>query len=262
MPEFYHANPTQRFSGLAEMYAQHRPSYPDAALDFVQTHCGLRAGAVLVDVGCGTGIAARLFAARGCCVIGIEPNTDMRQQAEATAVPAGVTPPSYRAGHAEATGLPDGRAAAVLAAQAFHWFEPQATLREFHRILQPAGWVILMWNERDATDPLTAAYAELIRGTSAEPRLERGDSTTAAPLWSHPGFQHVESRSFTHWQQLDEAGLLGRALSVSYAPRGPEPIERLTAGLRSAFAQYQADGKVTLHYRTVVIVGQRAATTL
>ena len=56
---------------------------------------------------------------------------------------------TYREGRAEATGLPTAYADVVLSAQAFHWFEPVATLREFHRILKPDGWAILMWNERD-----------------------------------------------------------------------------------------------------------------
>ena len=42
----------------------------------------------------------------------------------------------------------------VVAAQAFHWFEPEATRTEFKRILKPHGRIVLMWNERrlDAND--------------------------------------------------------------------------------------------------------------
>jgi hypothetical protein len=49
------ANPLGRFTGLAELYARCRPSYPAAALDFVLAHCGLSGRALLVDVGCGRG---------------------------------------------------------------------------------------------------------------------------------------------------------------------------------------------------------------
>src|SRR5207253_2470333 len=100
---------------------------PDDALDFIVERCGLDGTTTLVDVGCGTGISSRLFAARGIPVIGVDPNDEMRGRAEAAAVPAGPRP-VYRAGRAEATGLPDGAAAAVLAAQAFHWFEPGPAL--------------------------------------------------------------------------------------------------------------------------------------
>src|SRR5438094_931691 len=58
------ANPTGRFSGLAEVYAKCRPDYPAEAVDFILARCGLAPGARLVDVGSGTGISARLFARR------------------------------------------------------------------------------------------------------------------------------------------------------------------------------------------------------
>src|SRR5262245_18052701 len=119
----YH--PTNRFTGLAALYAQCRPGYPAAALDFISARCELDRDALLIDVGCGTGISTRLFAKRGVPVIGIEPNADMRARAEAEPMPPGLPAPRYREGRAEATNLPDSIANAVLAAQAFHWFEPE-----------------------------------------------------------------------------------------------------------------------------------------
>src|SRR5438045_3467049 len=110
------ANPTGRFSGLAEVYAKCRPDYPAEAVDFILARCGLAPGARLVDVGSGTGISARLFARRGLEVIGVEPNADMRRQAAAEPLPPGVPVPAYRDGCGEATGLPDACADAVLAA--------------------------------------------------------------------------------------------------------------------------------------------------
>ncbi len=146
MSEITRFNPLGRFTGLAEIYARCRPGYPDAAIEFIASHCGLGPGSLLVDVGSGTGIASRLFAGRGIRVVGIEPNAEMRKEAQATDVPLGVPRPTYVAGRGEATGLESASADLVLAAQAFHWFEADAALAEFHRIMKPAGWVALMWN--------------------------------------------------------------------------------------------------------------------
>src|SRR5262245_1886611 len=139
MSDLSAANPTGRFTGLADVYARCRPDYPDEALDFLIRHCGLGAGAVVVDVGSGTGISSRQLARRGLRVIGVEPNDEMRSRAAAEPAPEGGPAPTYHEGRAEATGLPDGCADAVLAAQAFHWFEPDPTLAEFRRILKPHG---------------------------------------------------------------------------------------------------------------------------
>src|SRR5438445_306847 len=51
---------TERFTGLADVYAQRRPDYPPAAVDFILAHCTLKPGATLVDLGCGTGEAVRI----------------------------------------------------------------------------------------------------------------------------------------------------------------------------------------------------------
>src|SRR5260370_14245042 len=108
MIELAQPNPTGRFTGLADKYAKYRPSYPAAALDFIMARCGLGPRALLVDVGCGTGISSRLFALRGIPVLGIDPNADMRSRAEAEPLPSGVPVPRYCEGRAEATGLADG----------------------------------------------------------------------------------------------------------------------------------------------------------
>src|SRR5947209_19187036 len=160
LPSEYH--PTERFTGLAGLYSQYRPAYPAAALDFIINRCGLNDRSVLVDVGCGTGISSRLFAARGIRVTGIEPNADMLCQAERELLSAGTPLPTYREGRAEATGLPEASADAVVAAQAFYWFQPEAALREFHRVLKPAGWAGLLWNTRDESDPFTSAYGAVV----------------------------------------------------------------------------------------------------
>ncbi len=46
-----------------------------------------------MDVGCGTGISTRLFAARGVRVIGIDPNDEMRARAEVAPASTGATAP-------------------------------------------------------------------------------------------------------------------------------------------------------------------------
>jgi SAM-dependent methyltransferase len=255
MSDLSELRPLERFSGLANLYARCRPDYPAAAIDFVIQHCGLAPGALLVDVGSGTGISSRQFAERGLRVLAIEPNADMRRQArEDTAAALAY---EARDGRAEATGLPDASADGVLAAQAFHWFVADAALHEFSRILKPSGWVVLMWNERDETDLATAAYGNVV-GPSKEAMSVEGPRRQARKaLGTCPLFHKAGQRLFGHAQTLDEEGLLGRAFSASYAPREAGERELYAAALREVFARFQERGVMQLKYVTSVDVAQR-----
>jgi SAM-dependent methyltransferase len=246
---------TDRFTGLAQIYARCRPAYPAAAIDFLLQHCQLEPGAVLVDLGCGTGISARQFAARGMRVLGIEPNADMRRQAETESI-AGLSI-EIRDGRSEHTGLADDSADAVLAAQAFHWFDHDAALREAHRILRPHGWMAVLFNERDERDPATAAYGATVGGTREAAGVEGPRRLACQALGRSHFFHRAEQRLFEHGQTVDEEGMLGRAFSASYAPREPAERVAFAAALRDVFARFQQDGAFRIKYVTSVDVAQR-----
>jgi SAM-dependent methyltransferase len=253
-------NPTGRFSGLANIYAQSRPSYPNEALDFIVAQCQLKPGDTMVDVGCGTGISTRLFSQRDLQLIGIEPNDDMRVKAETENKKDRnnfTYAPVYLKATAEQTGLKPNSADIVLCAQAFHWFNKQICLSEFNRILKTPGYVALMWNERDEDDPFTKAYGEVLREwpetRSVEvPRLQAGQALLESEL-----FHDKKRYNFYNEQIVDEAGMLGRAFSASYAPR--EGIERAKAetALKVVFKQFADNGQVVFRYETSVYLGKK-----
>ena len=128
------------WSGKAHSYDRVRPTPPRALLDLLTQLIGTPHPALVVDVGSGTGLSTAIWGERAERVIGIEPNADMRQEAthnvEGHPYAAHI---EYREGLAHQTGLPDGCADIVTAAQSFHWMEPTATLAEIARILRPGG---------------------------------------------------------------------------------------------------------------------------
>ena len=244
---------TEYFTGLAGLYEQYRPRYAQRAIDTLLQR--LPEPADVADVGCGTGIATRQLAAAGARTIGIEPNADMVEVARSVSNDA----IEYRIATAEATGLPDGAVDLVASAQAFHWFDPDRALPEFHRILRLQGRLGMMWNERLEDSPASAAYADIVRQAQAAARVQ--SSWATRNRLRDPGgtglFDNVRSQSFDNPQVLDRDGLLGRARSTSYFPREGPIRDRLEHELLELFDRFAQDGTVTIRQRTVLTLADR-----
>ena len=69
-----HRQMAESFGVDAERYDRTRPRYPDALVERI---VAASPGPDVLDVGCGTGIAARQFQAAGCQVLGVEPDARM-----------------------------------------------------------------------------------------------------------------------------------------------------------------------------------------
>ncbi|MEU2623398.1 class I SAM-dependent methyltransferase [Streptomyces sp. NPDC007157] len=142
-----HATRAHSFNAAAAQYAANRPSYPPALLDAVEEEAGRSlAGARVVDVGAGTGIATALLHARGADVVAVEPGEGMAAQFHATL--PGI--PVVR-GNGNALPLADGTADFLTYAQAWHWTDPAHSVPEALRVLRPGGALALWWNT-DALD--------------------------------------------------------------------------------------------------------------
>src|SRR5687767_5181711 len=75
-------DPKSRFSSRVADYVKYRPTYPQKFVDWLVSEAALTSDSIIADIGSGTGISSKLFLDRGCSVIGIEPNAEMRKAAE------------------------------------------------------------------------------------------------------------------------------------------------------------------------------------
>ena len=122
--------------GFAERYDRYRPRPPAALLDLLPPLAGVQRPHLVVDLGSGTGLSARIWAGHADEVVGVEPNDAMRVHAEQTTTAVNVR---YVAASAYQTGLPVGCADLVTAAQSLQWMRPEWVLPEIRRILRPGG---------------------------------------------------------------------------------------------------------------------------
>jgi SAM-dependent methyltransferase len=251
--------PTQRFSDRVEDYLRYRPQYSREVVEALRRRCDLTPAHRVADIGCGTGLLAKIFLENGNSVIGVEPNENMRLAGEDFLSGYG----TFRmvAGTAEATTLPGQFADFVIAGQAFHWFQPEATCREFARIVKPGGWVVLVWHDRDMeSTPFLRAYeAFLQRYATDYSTVSHHKVTNYGALEQFYAPNRMEIIEQDAQQRFNFDGLRGRLLSSSYAPRVGPASEDMLKALLSLFNQYAERGEVTLLYRTKIYYGHLTA---
>lgn len=245
----------ERFSNRVENYVKFRPNYPSEVIEFLRSELNLKTASVVADIGAGTGISSKLFLENGNRVFVVEPNEAMRQAAEEFLKDF----PQFQAidGTAENTNLPDETVDFAVAAQAFHWFDPEKTRGEFKRILKPGGFVILMWNERqlDSTEFLRG-YERLILEYGTDYVEVRHEKTTPEIIGA---FFEKEFRRkvFQNAQTLDYEGLKGRMLSSSYIPSAENPrYGAMLETLESLFTKHRKNDTIQILYDTNIYYGQ------
>jgi SAM-dependent methyltransferase len=150
----------ESFGADADRYDRARPSYPKALVDELLSD----GAACVLDVGCGTGIASRLFQARGCHALGIEPDRRMARLARRRGV-------TVELATFESWDARERRFDLLTCGQAWHWVNPDVGASKAADVLNPGGRVGLFWNfgrfPPDVHEALAVTYGRL------EPELER-----------------------------------------------------------------------------------------
>jgi SAM-dependent methyltransferase len=250
------ADPADRFTGRVDDYTRYRPGYPAGLVELLRRECGIGPGSEIADVGSGTGKLSECFLPLGCTVYGVEPNPEMRREAERRFAGS----PSFVsvAGRAEATGLPGGSVDLAAAGQAFHWFDPAGARAEFSRILRGKRAVALAWNwRRDQEAAFNRAWEEYLVAFSVD-YAQVADRNSMSPQVLAGFFDcgRFERTAFPNPRRMDREGLRGLYRSCSYAlppahPRYPEAMRAMDA----LFERHAAAGTVEMANETVLYLG-------
>lgn len=142
----------ESFGTEPERYDRARPSYPD---DLVARIVAASPGPELLDVGCGTGIAARQFQAAGAKVTGVEPDERMAAFARAGGVKVEVA--TFEAWD------PAGRSFdAVVAGQSWHWVDPATGPSKAAEVLRPGGHLAVFGHVFEPPPEVASAFATVL----------------------------------------------------------------------------------------------------
>jgi SAM-dependent methyltransferase len=248
------------FGADAGRYDRARPTYP---ADLVDRIIAASPGRDVLDVGCGTGISARLFQAAGCRVLGVDPDPRMAELAREGGTEAEVA--KFEEWD------PAGRTFdAVIAAQAWHWVDPVAGAAKAAAVLRPGGRLAVFWNVFGPPEDLRAAFAEVHRrvlGDSASggfgdrPLIDlyRGGWIKMADVIRRSGMFGEPEEWLSHWERpytRDE--WLDLVPTAGGFTRRPEAIQQeLLAGLGAAVDA--AGGSFTVSYTTLAGTAARLA---
>lgn len=221
-------------------------------------------GSEILDVGCGTGIAARQFQAAGCTVLGVDPDTRMADFARRHGLDVEVA--TFEAWE------PHGRTFdAVVAGQAWHWVDPVAGAAKAAQVLRPRGRIALFWHVFQPPSEVTDALVEVCRRVlpespvdlAAMPRqaldgYQKLFATAADGLRTVGGFSDPEQWRFDWTRAYDRDEWLDLLPTQGiFTQLPPDKLEAVLEGVGGAIDTL--GGSVTMTYTTVAVTALRSS---
>jgi SAM-dependent methyltransferase len=212
------------FGAVAAAYAEHRPGYPDAAVDWALSPPAGTAPPTrpgngrprLLDLAAGTGKLTSALLGRGE-VVAVEPDAEMLGELRRRF-------PSVdaREGSAESIPLPAVAVDAVLVGQAWHWFDAERALPEIARVLRPGGVLAALWN----TDDTEVEWVTGLHRVSDERRVPGLVNSGIPPRFvEHEAFGPEQAARFPNPVRTTAQGLLANLATHSWALLS-EPADR------------------------------------
>ncbi|MGH3429517.1 MAG: class I SAM-dependent methyltransferase [Mycobacteriales bacterium] len=247
------------FGADAGRYDRARPTYPR---ELVGAIVAASPGRRFLDVGIGTGIAARLFRGAGCRVLGVDVDPRMAELARNDGFEVEV-------GKFEEWDSAERVFDAIIAGQTWHWVDPVAGAQKAAEVLRPVGRLALFWNvfqpASEVAEAFAAAYDRVDTGFPFNfwkvPPLvsyEPGFTTAADGIRKSAAFAEPEQwrfgweREYTRDEWLDQVLTQGGHSRIA-----PEKLEALLTELGDAVDDW--GGSFTMGYIAVVVTAARAS---
>jgi SAM-dependent methyltransferase len=258
VPLFEDRSRAESFGSVADLYDRARPSYPPALIDALLAD----GGRTVLDVGSGTGIAAALFAARGCTVTGVEVDARMAGIARGKGLEVEVST-------FEQWDDAGRRFDVVASGQAWHWIDPRVAAARAADVLRERGRLGAFWNFGDPPPEVRELLAPIYERLAPElvnysvvldaaQRAERIDITVAGIAGSGR-FGPIEVRQFP-WVRTYSAREWTDFLETHSDHQALDPARREQLLDEVADAIEALGGTFEMPYETALVTAARAQT--
>jgi ubiquinone/menaquinone biosynthesis C-methylase UbiE len=197
-------------------YDRARPRYDARVAALLMAELDLEEGSPVLELGAGTGQLSGALLEANLDLVAVEPLEATREL-----LAAAIGAERVRAGRAEEIPLADASVQAVMAADAFHWFEERLAMPEIKRVLRPGGGVAILRTMPVIDRPWSRVLGEMI----AELRPQHpafGERGAAAALDEDPAFGPVRESELTSRRELDREAILALVGTFSWVATLPD----------------------------------------
>lgn len=251
-----------RFDSVAEEYHRVRPRYPDEIWNTLVEGIGLRAGAKVLEIGAGTGIATAELARRGFHVTALEPGAAMAAMIQRELADTGQVEVVVE--RFEDWDAPDEPFDLVIGAASLHWIDRSLLRERLPTLVRPGGYAALLHYLHVAGgDTAFFAAAHACYATHdpnfAGHHLRSPDepNNRSRMLDDLPGFEPKLSRYWVTEVPSDRDHYLSLISTYSTTLRVAEPNRSELLRCIGDVLDGRFGGRITKRYRFDLVVTQR-----
>ena len=263
MPEEIVLEP-RRFAAAAKHYLAGRPAYPKGLIARIVREVRLGSDDAVMDLGCGPGQLAMLFAPFVRSVLAIDPSAEML--AVARHAGAGMDNVDFRTGSSFGIGPELGKFRLVTIGRAFHWMDRPDTLQRIDAMVERDGAVALFHDShpKHRDNVWVEPYKQIIDGYAAgdvqRARRRSAEWPSNEEILLASPFALLERVSVIEKRTLPAERLVERALSMSAINevRLGSKMKLLIQDINEIGSRFSNEGILSEVVETSALIARRA----